>query len=225
MIRKPLLAAALVAMPMALLAGLSAGAAQAAAPVTFKGSISCSLTGTAIFTPPLTLANKTVPTKVTFTGKNDHCRGIHGTKLTQGHETLKASKEKFSYTIPANPNGACAALASGTLPPITGAVVTWIGTSPITPTKLNLSSGTVNPNTGVFEYLNGVSTGSFAGSARVALQATQISEPGGVVVPYSAANALAACQGKGISDLTLSQPNPEPPPFATNDNLEIGQAF
>lgn len=222
--RKFLAAAALATLPLALVVTAGAASAQAAAPVTFTGSISCSLTGTITFTPPLSDSQTTQPTKATFTGTNTHCTGIDGTKLTQKGETLKGSKDSFSVTIPANSSGSCAGLATGTLPGTTIAV-TWTGTSPITGSKLTFKSGTLNPETGLIEYLKGTSSGSFAGTARTALQATKISEGNGTTVAYSIANVEAACAGSGVKDLTLSQPNPEPKPFSKNDNLEVGKAF
>lgn len=217
-------AAALAALPLGLVLTLGAATAQAAAPVTFTGSISCSLTGTVTFSPPLTLSQTSKPTKVTFKGKNDHCVGTHGTSLKQKGETLTGSKDSFTSTIPANSSGSCGALAGGTLPAATFAV-TWTGTSPITPSKLVFKSGTLNLSSGLIEYLNGTSTGSFAGSAQTALQATKISEGNGTTVAYSESNAVAACEGSGIKDLTLAQPNPEPSPFSKNDNLEVGKAY
>jgi hypothetical protein len=224
MIRKFLTVLAISALPIGFLATLGAGPAQAAAPVVFKGSISCSLTGTITFKPPLATANTTMPTTATFTGTNNHCKGVKKTSLKQGGETLKASKDNFSFTIPASTNGSCSSLATGTVPAITTAVK-WIGTSPIAPTKIAYPAGTISVTNGVIEYLKGVSTGSFAGSAQVALQATKISEGNGTVVAFSVTNALTACGASGIADLTLAQPKPEPKPFSKNDNMEVGKAF
>jgi hypothetical protein len=223
-IRKLFIAAALSALPAGFFAILGAGSAQAASPVTFKGSISCSLTGTATFKPPLSNSQTSKSTKVTFKGTNNHCKGVKGTKLTQHGETLKSSKDSFSATLPANSGGSCADLASGTVPATTMRVK-WIGTSPITSTKIAFPAGTLSISNGLIEYLNGKSTGSFAGTGQTAVQATKISEPNGKTLSYSAANAEAACAGPGISDLTLSQPNPEPAPFSKNDNLEVGRAY
>jgi hypothetical protein len=216
--------AALAALPLGLIVTLGAASAQAAAPVTFTGSISCSLVGTITFTPPLSNTQTSKPTTATFKGKNNHCKGTHGTSLTQKGETLKSSTDSYSFTLPANTSGSCAPLATGTLPATTMAV-TWIGTSPITGSKLTFKPGTFNPNTGLAEYLTGTSAGSFAGSARTALQASTISEGNGTTVPYSLANVEAACAGSGVKDLTFIQPKPEPPPFSTNDNLEVGKAY
>jgi hypothetical protein len=224
MVRKFLTGAAIMALPLGFFATLGMGSAQAASPVTFKGSISCGLTGTITFKPPLSNSNTTKPTTATFKGKNNHCKGIKGTSLTQGGETLKSSKDSFSFSIPANSGGSCSSLASGTVPPVT-TTVKWIGTSPITSTKIKFPAGTINVSTGVITYLKGKSTGSFAGSAQTALQATKITLGNGTVETFSVANALAACGASGIAGLTLSQPNPETKPFSKNDNMEIGKAF
>jgi len=199
------------------------GLASASSPVTFKGSISCSLTGTATFAPPLKNSS-TVATTATFKGKNVDCKGIDGTKLTQGGETLKSSTENFTFKIAANKKGSCDGLATGVSPAITGAVVDWVGTSPITPSKLNFKVGTIT-TAGLITYGNGTSTGSFAGTAKVQLQASEISEPGTTTLtPYSAANAAKACAGKGIADITFKQPKPSKT-YPLNDNEEIGAAF
>ena len=219
-------AALVVALPIGLLAIIGAGSAQAASAVTFKGSISCSLTGTVTFSPELSNSNTTQATTATFKGKNKDCSGVDGTKLTQKGETLTKSKESFSFTLPANANGSCAGLVSGVAPAISSSTIKWKGTSAITPSTVSFPAGTINPSTGVIIYMGGTSTGSFAGSAQVALQATEISEsPPGGTLPFSAANAATACAGPGIEDLTLAQPNPEPSPFSTNDNLEVGKAY
>jgi hypothetical protein len=224
MIRKFLTGAAIIALPFGFFATVGAGSAQAASPVTFKGSISCSLTGTITFKPPLATANTTKATTATFKGKNNHCKGVDGTKLTQGGETLKSSKDAFSFTIPASSNGSCSSLATGTVPAVT-TTVKWIGTSPITSSKIAFPAGTLSATNGVIEYLKGKSTGSFKGSAQTALQATKISEGNGTVEAFSVANALAACGASGIADLTLAQPKPETKPFSKNDNMEVGKAF
>jgi hypothetical protein len=224
MIRKFITSAALIALPIGFFATLGAGSAQAASPVTFKGSISCGLTGTITFTPPLSNSQTTATTTAKFKGTNKPCKGINGTKLTQGGETLKSSKDSFSFTFPASSSGSCSVLASGAVPPISLAI-TWVGTSPITATKVVFPAGTISISNGVIEYLKGKSTGSFAGSGRMALQAGTIKEGNGTVVPFSITNAANACAGSGIAALTLVQPNPPPKPFTKNDNLEVGKAF
>jgi hypothetical protein len=224
MIRKFLTGAAIMALPIGFFATLGAGSAQAASPVTFKGSISCSLVGTVTFSPPLSNSNTTKATVATFKGTNNHCKGIKGTSLTQRGETLKSSKDSFSFKFPASTSGSCSPLASGAVPPVT-MTVKWVGTSPITSSKLKFPAGTISISNGVIEYLKGKSTGSFAGSAQTAMQATKISLGNGTVEKYSITNAANACTASGIKDLTLSQPNPEPKPFSKNDNLEVGKAF
>jgi hypothetical protein len=220
-----LAAAALLVLPVGLLVTMGATAAQAGGAVTFKGNISCSLVGTVTFKPELSFSQKTKPTVTTFKGTNSDCTGVDGTKLTQGGETLTGSTENFTFTTKANKKGSCYGLV-GPAPAIPKATVDWTGTSPIASTTLKLAAGNKISSKGLIEYLKGKATGSFAGTARVALQATSISEsPPGGTLPYSTANAAAACKGPGIADLGLSQPNPEPKPFSTNDNLEIGPAF
>jgi len=205
----------------------------AAAPVTFKGSISCSLTGTVTFKPELTLKVPGPAITATFKGKNTHCTGVtyHGikTSLTQGGETLTGSTENFTFKIAASTKSTCAGL-NGAAPPITGAVVDWTGTSPITPTKLTFKKGTINA-AGLITYTVGTSTGSFPGTAKIQLQASTISESPpytsgwvGGIHPYSPANAAIACKGPGISDITFVQPKPSTT-FPLNDNEEIGAAF
>lgn len=210
------------------------GAASASTtPVTFKGSISCSLTGTATFKPGLTLTKATTATSstATFKGKNVNCKGITykgvKTSLTQGNppETLKSSTENFTFKIAiAVGSSGCAGLASGAAPAITGAVVTWIGTSPITPTKMNFKAGTIT-TAGLITYTLGtVTSGSFPGTAKVQLQASMVSSSLGNK-PYTIANALAACKAPGgLTDMVFVQPKPSTT-FPLNDNEEIGAAF
>jgi hypothetical protein len=201
------------------------GLASAASPppVTFKGSISCSLTGTVTFSTPLTLKSQAA-IKATFKGKNVDCTGVGHTSLTQDKETLKSSTENFSFTIPANKKGGCDGLATGVSPAITGAVVDWIGTSPITPTGLKFSAGTIT-TAGLITYGSGTSTGSFAGTAKVQLQSSELSQVGTTaLLPYTEANALKLCDGKGIADITFVQPKPSKT-YPKNDNEEIGVAF
>lgn len=224
MIRKILTGAASIAVPLAFFATLGAGPAQAASPVTFKGSISCGLTGTITFKPPLSNSQTTAVTKGTFKGTNKPCKGVSGTKLTQHGVTLKGSKDSFSFSFPASTSGSCSALASGAVPAVNLAIK-WAGTAPITPTKVAFPAGTISISNGVIVYMNGKSTGSFAGSGRMALQASKIKEGNGTVVPFSVTNAANACAGSGIAALKLVQPSPPPPPFTKNDNLEVGKAF
>jgi len=218
MLRKLFLGAALAALPIGLLVTIAETSAQAASPVTFKGNISCSLIGTVTFSPPLSNSQTTRATTATFKGTNNLCKGLDGTKLTQGGETLKSSKESFKFTIPANAKGSCNGLSSGVAPAITGAVVDWIGTSPITPTGLSFPAGTIKPVPAPhasIEYLNGTSTGSFAGTAQVDLE-TSLTD----------AAILKDCKTTaGLKSLKLIQPKPEPKPFGVNDNLEIGPLF
>lgn len=200
------------------------GMASAASPVTFKGNISCSLTGTVTFSTPLKLGVSQPAIRATFKGKNVDCTGIKGTKLTQGGETLKSSTEDFTFTIAANKAGGCDGLATMTSPPITGATVNWVGTSPITATKLSFKAGTIT-SAGLITYGSGTATGSFAGTAKVQLQSSEISELGTTkLIPYTAANAAAACKKPGISDITFVQPKPSST-YPKNDNEEIGPLF
>lgn len=212
-------------------AGGLASASSPRAAVTFKGSISCSLTGTATFKPGLTLTKATTATSstATFKGKNVDCKGITykgvKTSLTQGGETLKSSTENFTFkiVIKAGSSG-CAGLASGTAPAITGAVVTWIGTSPITATKMNFKAGTITTGGLITYTLGTVTSGSFPGTAKVQLQATTVSSSLGNK-PYTVANALAACKATGgLTDMVFAQPKPSTT-FPLNDNEEIGAAF
>lgn len=224
MIRKFFAVPALAALTLGSLAIFGAGSAQAAAPVTFKGSISCSLEGTVTFTPALSNSQTTAATSATFKGTNSDCKGVKGTSLTQGGETLTGSTDTLTFTLPASTSGSCASLAAGTVP-AAAAVVKWTGTSPIKLSKLTLPAGTINLTTGVIEYLKGKSAGSFRGTAQLALEAADISEPNGTSLPYSASNAATACAGPGISDIEFVQPNPEPKPFSEDDNLEVGKAY
>jgi hypothetical protein len=217
MLRKLLIGTATAALPIGLLVTVGAPSAQAiAVPVTFTGNISCSLTGKMTFVPPLTNGG-TSPTTVTFTGKNKLCKGvgIPPTSLKQGGAKLKKSKEAYSFTLPANN---CTALLGGIAPPIS-MTVNWLGTSPITPTVITFPQGITSSSGGHTSIIyaipnDGVATGSFAGTAEMDLEILQTD-----------AQLLSECSHKGIKSLTLIQPKPEPPPFAKNDNLEVGPLF
>lgn len=183
-------------------------------PVRFLGTISCGLTGTATFNPPMTnTAQGSV--RATFKGKTAYCKGVNGTKLTQGGATLKSSSatETYKFTIPAHTKGACSDLTtSHIVPAITGGVVTWLGTASILPTNLSFAAGTVNP-TGLFTYATGTSTGSFSGpgetssNARLQMQASKIGSPTTTkLLPYSQANVTFVCSSHGISSIEFLSP-------------------
>ncbi len=183
-----------------------------AGPVTFVGNISCSLTGTMTFTPPIPSSGTT---GVKFKGKNNHCKGVGSppASLTQGGETLKKSTDTFSTTLPA-PN-TCTALSSEIAPSIT-MTIQWIGTSPIAPTVITFPPGTVVVGTHIniiYAIPNdGVAAGSFPGTAELDLQTA-----------LTTAQLLTDCsRPHGIKTLKFVQPNPETPPISVNDNLEIG---
>lgn len=225
MVRKlgmAVLVALAITVPIGLITTLSSGASAASSgasaapqlPVTFTGNISCSLTGVLTFSPPLTNTNQTYT--VTFKGKNNHCQGLDGTKLKQHGETLKSSKDKYTFTT----GTGCSGLSGGATPPIPSEKIKWIGSSPITSSTVSFPAGTFNTSTLTFVYLGGtVTAGSFndgnTGTAQVALQITG----------QTLASLAAACAGAGIASLNLIQPNPEPPPFGPNDNLELGSLF
>lgn len=223
MARKLFTLAALATVPVGVLVALGTGPVQAAAPVVFKGNISCSVVGTATFKPELSNKQTKAPTTGTFKGTNNDCKGLDGTKLTQGGETLTGSTDSFSVTLPANSSGSCADLETGTAPAIT-VTVDWTGSSPIAPSTLAFSAGTASTS-GMLEYTKGKSTGSFAGTAMVILQIKSISLSGGGTLPWSVANFEKACAGKGIADFKFIEPKKPPKPFGPKDNLLVGPKF
>ena len=223
--------AAAIVIPLTSLGVFAAtgGLASASSPraaVTFKGDISCSLTGTVTISPGITLTKATAAgsATATFKGKNVDCTGTHGTKLTQSGETIKSSTEDFTFKITwAKGSSGCGGLVSGVSPAITGATVNWVATSPVTATKISFKAGTIS-TAGLVTYGSGTATGSFAGTAKVQLQSSMVSSSLGNK-PYTAANAAAACKAKGgLTDITFVQPKPSTT-YPKNDNEEIGPAY
>jgi hypothetical protein len=224
MLRKFVLAAMALALPVALLAGIDPGAATAGTvhnaaigPVTFVGNISCNLKGTMTFSPPVT-STSVDPYTITFKGTNNKCVGLGTTSLSQGLPgttavvTLKKSTESFSFTTTAGPNSfpgeLCGTLESGgplgnPVPPFP---IIWSGSGgTITPTTATFPlAGTVAP--GVFQWLNGVTTGSFAGTTDLLLG-------------YNLASVFTACAAGGPGIATL------PVDDLGGDNLMVGPAF
>lgn len=183
-------------------------------PVTFTGNISCNLQGTATITPAATNTGSG-PWTVSFTGANNKCVGLGSTSLTQGgpagpSETLKASKESFSFTF-TNPAGAlgglCLALENG------GAIatgitvtITWIGTSPITSTTVSYpNGGQILPGLILLQNGSVPATSSFGGTADIFLG-------------YNLATVWTDCaKATGLASLPLNH--------LGGDNLMVGPAF
>ena len=125
MLRKLIVAAIAVMLPVALLTTITSGVASAAfPPVTFTGNISCNLTGTMTISPAAT-STSTGPYTVTFVGKNPECFGLYGTSLTVSiastGQTVKLKRTRTRSTsssprAPAHP-GACATPCSEGGPP------------------------------------------------------------------------------------------------------------
>ena len=215
MIRKLILAAMAVTLPVALLTTVGPGVASAAfPPVTFNGNISCNLTGTMTISPAAT-STSTGPYTVSFVGKNSKCIGLYGTSLTvtvasTGQTVnLTNSKEKFSFVIPAGanaPGGLCNTLLSGgTTPAISAFPIKWLGTGgTIVPTTTRFPlGGNVVP--GIFTWVNGTNLpGSFPGTTDMNLG-------------YNLATAIAGCTGPGITTLAMHD--------LGGDNLMVGTAF
>jgi hypothetical protein len=215
MIRKLVLAALAVTLPVAILTTVGSGVASAAfPPVTFKGNISCNLSGTMTFSPAIT-STSTGPYTVSFAGKNGGCVGLYGTSLTvtiasTGQTvTLKKSTDKFSFVVPAGsgaPGGLCnTLLGGGTTPPIGPFPITWIGSGgTIVPTTTNFPAGG-NVVPGIMTWVGGTNVaGSFPGTTDLYLG-------------YNLATAIAGCTGPGISTLAMND--------LGGDNLMVGTAF
>jgi hypothetical protein len=214
------MAAAAITIPMALLATVGSGIASSARPrpttaVTFVGNVSCNLQGTFTISPAATTSNAG-PWTVTFKGTNNKCVGLPyttaaggttTTPLTQSGEKLKGSTESFSYVVTGA--GALGTLCrnlefGGPIATPIGFGITWIGTSPITPTKVTYpNGGTVYP--GLIALVNGATSGSFAGTADVLLG-------------YNLATVFTDCaSAAGLSSL--------PANHLGGDNLMVGPAF
>jgi hypothetical protein len=215
MIRKLVLAALAVTLPVAILTTVGSGVAAAAfPPVMFNGNISCNLSGTMTISPAATNTS-TGPYTVSFVGKNNNCIGLYGTSLTVSIAstgqtvTLKKSTDKFSFVVPAGsgaPGGLCnTLLGGGTTPAINPFPINWIGSGgTIVPTTTKFPlGGNVVP--GIMTWANGTNlTGSFPGTTDMYLG-------------YNLATAIAGCTGPGITTLAMND--------AGGDNLMVGTTF
>jgi len=196
--------------------GSASGKVRPHSPVTFVGNLSCNLQGTLTVSPAAFNGVGSGPWTVTFTGKNNHCKGLPyttssgttaTTPLSQGGETLKKSTESFSYSV--SGSGALGLLCSdfehgGPIATPIGFGITWLGTSPITGTQLNYpNGGTQYP--GLIALINGSAGGSFTGTADVLL--------GYNLVTVNTDCASAA----GLSTLAINH--------LGGDNLMVGPAF
>jgi len=222
MIRKFVLVAMTVALPVALLTTVGSGVASSnpphplvIGPVTFTGNVSCNLSGALTISPPATNTS-TGPYTVTFTGKNKKCVGLYGTILSQGLPgttalvTLKKSLESFSYVVPATPNAPgnlCNTfLSGGSAPPVLPPFpITWFGSGgTISPTIASFPlGGNILP--GLMTWINGPTVGSFAGTTDLFLG-------------YNLVTVAAGCAvATGISTLPVND--------LGGDNLMVGPAF
>jgi len=226
MSRKVLLAAMAIAVPIALLIAIGSGVASGKTkalhdpppPVAFTGNVSCNLQGK-ITISPAAFNGIGYTWTITFTGTNSACVGLLGTILTQPNvagapETLKKSIDSFSYTVSApasGPPGAlCNDLEYGGSLPLSGfsGTITWLGTSPISPTTVSYPAGssmTMLP--GVIALMGGLTTAtsSFPGTVDILLG-------------YSVATVFTDCASTtGLSTLPVGH--------LGGDNLLVGSAF
>jgi len=219
MFRKAFLApvAATVAIALLVTIGTDVASANSAkpalSPVTFAGNISCNLQGKLSISPPATLTSAG-PWTVTFTGTNNKCVGLGTTSLTQGGsaagggETLKSSKESFTFTI-VNVTGALGTLCTdletgGPIATPVNTTINWLGTSPITPSAVVFpNGGTFLP--GLIQLVNGPTGGSFAGTTDILLG-------------YNLATVWTQCAtATGLATLPVNH--------LGGDNLMVGTAF
>ena len=212
-------------LPVALLvvaigAGSASGKVRPHQPVTFTGAVSCNLHGTLSISPPA-LNSASSAYSLSFTGTNNHCKGLPyptatgatgTTSLTQGGETLKKSTENFKFSIgtTANPVNLCSDLEYGAAAVPWGGgggSITWLGTSPIAGTTLSTPSplSALNIFPTVIPLLNWTATGSFAGTADLLLG-------------YNVATVFAKCATTtGLSTLPINH--------LGGDNLLVGPGF
>jgi hypothetical protein len=221
MIRKSVLVAMSVALPVALLVTVGRGIASGSSPrpaafpaVTFNGNVSCNLQGALTITPPATISS-IGPYNVTFHGVNNKCVGLFGTSLTLSIPatgqivTLKKSIESFSYTVPASPNapGAlCQTLLSGGPSPVVPPFpINWFGSGGIiSPTVASFPlGGNILP--GLMTWVNGPASGTFTGTIDIFL--------GYNIVTVASDCALAS----GLTTLPMNH--------LGGDNLMVGPAF
>ncbi len=220
MIRKLVLVAMSVALPVALLATVgsktASGSPQPAIfpAITFPGNVSCNLSGALTISPPATTSS-TGPYTVTFNGTNNKCVGLFGTSLTISIPstgqvvTLKKSIESFSYTVPASPNAPgdlCKTfLSGGSAPPVPPFPIHWFGPGGIiSPTVASFPvGGSVLP--GLMTWVNGPTGGTFAGTIDIFLG-------------YNLVTVAADCAtATGLSNLPVNH--------LGGDNLMVGPAF
>lgn len=215
--RRLLLIGMVIALPIALLTTIGAGAAWApTSSVRFVGNLSCNLQGTITITPAATNTN-TGPWTVAFNGTNNACVGLPytttsgttaHTSLTQGGETLTGSTESFSVVVTGT--GAVGTLChllefGGVIARPISFTINWTGTSPITATHVSYPNGGNIMPPGIIDLLNGTTTGSFTGTADIALG-------------YNLAHVFAACASvAGLSTLPVNH--------LGGDNLMVGPAF
>jgi hypothetical protein len=133
----------------------SAGAAPASA-VTFKGTATCSFSGTLTSNPGIKLTTGTY--KLTFSGSLSHCSG----NTSQGGVTITGGTLSTSATA----TGSCTSLSLGS----PAGTITWKANLPgAAPTKLSFSNASVKSGTPITVSLPGSggtskATGSFAGT-------------------------------------------------------------
>ncbi|MGO8872800.1 MAG: hypothetical protein ACLQPH_15625 [Acidimicrobiales bacterium] len=171
MIRKLVLMAAVVALPIGFIATIGSGEAVATAPVTFTGAVQCDLLGGLSIASSAGAGATNIDAvgttyTVKFTGKFKKCLGVGSTSLIQGGEHLKSGVLTYSYTYTnSSVGGLCTALGTfGPLPAMT-ANITWEGSPAapgFAPSTINFAGG-IAGTTWMF-YAPGSTIGSFAGS-------------------------------------------------------------
>lgn len=162
MIRKYVLALSLLALPIATIVASDSTANASARPhaaVTFKGSVTCSITGSITASPPLLLSTPQ-KTTITLTATATKCKGAKGV-LKQDGVTLKSGKASGKVVAPKED---CESLVGGVPNPV--GTITWAGTGgTIAPTKFTLSDGSAKfGSSSTTITFTSTQKGSFAGS-------------------------------------------------------------
>jgi hypothetical protein len=185
MFRKLLIAAGAVAMSAGAVALTTTGASAAPQKaVTFKGSISCALSGSVTAAPPVTNTAQTI--KFTIKGTVSGCKGKTsqgGVKITGG--TISGSVKTASET--------CTSVVGS--PPEFAGSIAWKATGgTAAPTAYKLSAGDATSTSPLTITYTSTQTGSFAGKGSLT-----------AVVKQSVDTLLSECGSTGVKTLTLTK--------------------
>jgi len=187
-IRKYVLALALLALPIGTVVAAGATANASVRPhtaVTFTGSVKCKITGSITATPPLLLATpQTTTIKLTASAKT--CTG----NTTQGGVTLTTGA--ISGKVVAK-NLDCESLLSGV--PNPKGTIKWKGTGgTISPTNFTLSKGAASFGSSTTKItFTSTQTGSFKGTGSSS-----------AIIKKTESQLISECEGTGIAKLVIS---------------------